>query len=131
MRVTRRDWLRGVGKAAGAVLLFGGAVSASHKKRKSRARAKSKSRVVDTTPLSGSKMYEDLIAYYNLGEHRTASEADRRTSQWMMDQLRAAGLRTAIQAFSLRQFFPRRTHLTINDRSIRSFPLWFPHSTGS
>lgn len=131
MRVTRRDLLRGVGKAAGAVLLFGRAVGASHKKKKSHARAKSKSHVVDTAPLSGSKMYEDLISYYNLGEHRTATEVDRRTSQWMAEQLRAAGLKTATQSFSLRQFLPRRTHLSIGDRSIRSFPLWFPHSTGS
>jgi len=130
MRVTRRDLLRGVGKAAGAVLLFGGAVHASHKK-KSRARAKSRARVVDTAPLSGSKMYEDLIAYYNLGEHRTATEVDRRTSQWMVEQLRGAGVRAVMQPFSLRQFFPRRTHLSIADRSIRSFPLWFPRSTGS
>src|SRR5205814_5234235 len=87
-------------------------------------------RVDDSRALSGLKLYEDVIAYYNLGEHRTATEVDQRTSEWLIERLRAAGLKATFQSFSLRQFFVRQTRLTITDKSIRVFPLWFPRSTG-
>jgi hypothetical protein len=48
-----------------------------------------------------------------------------------MEQLRAAGLRATSQSFGLRQFFIRQTRLRVADKSIRAFPLWFPHGTGS
>jgi hypothetical protein len=71
-----------------------------------------------------------VIAYYNLGEHRTASEADLRTSQWLLEQLRIAGIKATFQPFSLRQFSVRQIRLAIGEKSIRAFPLWFPTSTG-
>jgi len=80
--------------------------------------------------LSGAKQFEDVIAYYNLGEHRTATEVDLKTSRWLGDQLRAAGLNTTYQSFGLRQFFVRQIRLTIADRPVRAFPLWFPRGTG-
>lgn len=98
------------------------------------ARAIKSVNVADAGPLSGARLYEDVIAYYNLGEHRTATEADLRTSQWLIEQLRATGVKATSQSFGLRQFFVHETRLTIGDRSggrsIRAFPLWFPRGTG-
>jgi hypothetical protein len=76
-------------------------------------------------------MYEDVIAYYNLGDHRTASEVDLRTSQWLLEQLRGAGLKATLYSFPLRQFSVRQTRLLIGEQAIRAFPLWFPRSTGA
>jgi len=129
MKISRRELLRGAGPLAGAVLvdqkIFGG-----HKKRSSRARSAGHRPVPDNGPLSGTRLYEDVIAYYNLGEHRTATESDLRTSQWLLEQLRGVGLKATTQPFSLRQFFVHQTKLTIGDRSLRALPLWFPRSTG-
>jgi hypothetical protein len=130
MKVTRRKLLYGAGSFAGAVLLGESVVSAAHRKRSRSRRAAKTQRLADSGPLSGAKLYEDVIAYYNLGEHRTATEGDQRTSQWLIERLRAAGLKATFQSFSLRQFFVRQTRLTIADKSIRAFPLWFPRSTG-
>jgi hypothetical protein len=140
MRLTRREWLRGAGSLVGAVLL-GERVDGAVHRRHSRRRRIEGSRIgrrrigratphLDAGPLSGTKLFEDVVTYYNLGEHLTATEVDSRTSQWLAGQLRAAGLKTTFQSFGLRQFFVRATHLTIGDRSVRAFPLWFPVGTG-
>lgn len=85
--------------------------------------------VEDMGALAGSKLFEDVITYYNLGEHRTASDVDLRTSRWLADQLRAAGLQTTFQTFGLRQFALRQSRLSIGNKPIRCFPLWFPRAT--
>jgi len=130
MRVTRRELLYGAGSFAGAVLLGENVVGAAHRRRPRGRRAADTQRADDFGPLSGVKLYEDVIAYYNLGEHRTATEVDQRTSEWLIERFRAAGLKATFQSFSLRQFFVRQTRLKIADKSIRAFPLWFPRSTG-
>lgn len=129
MKITRRQWLYGAA-GFGALLLCESAMGAPKQKRRRRKRRAAKPRrVVDVGPLSGAKLYADVISYYNLGEHRTASEVDLRTSQWMLEQLRTSGLKATFQSFPLRQFSIRQTRLSINDNPIRAFPLWFPRST--
>jgi hypothetical protein len=130
MKLTRRDLLRGAGTVLGAALLSSNAMGVARRKRSHKRRAVKSARITDAGPLSGGKLYEDIIAYYNLGEHRTATEVDLNTSQWLAEQLRGAGLRATFQSFGLRQFFARQTRLTIGERSIRAFPLWFPRATG-
>ena len=130
MKVTRRELLCGAGSFAGAVLLGENVLGAVNRRRSRSRHATRSPRAGDAGPLSGAKLYEDVISYYNLGEHRTASEADLRTSQWLLEQLRASGLKATFQSFSLRQFFVRQTRLTVGEKSIRAFPLWFPRSTG-
>src|SRR5262245_26830435 len=129
MKITRRKLLRGAGSLAGAVLLGSSVLGAARRKR-SRRKAPAKARASETGPLSGAKLYADVISYYNLGEHRTASDVDLRTSQWMLEQLRGAGLKATLQPFSLRQFSVKQTRLSIGGNAIRAFPLWFPRSTG-
>jgi hypothetical protein len=130
MRVTRRELLCGAGSFVSAALLGEDVLGAVKRKHSRRRRAVKGMRVVDSGPLSGGKLFEDVIAYYNLGEHRTATPGDLRTSQWLMEQLRAAGLKATSQLFGLRQFFVHQTRLIVGDRSIRAFPLWFPRGTG-
>lgn len=129
MRITRREWLMVAGSFfSGAVLgesVFGG----SHRKRHTRGRRRLRSRGVRgarvhnaagvSEPLPGAKLFEDVIAYYNLGEHRTATETDLKTSQWLADQLRAARLATTFQSFSLRPVL-RSTGRSNDRRSTHS-----------
>ncbi|MFY9554887.1 MAG: hypothetical protein WAV47_09260 [Blastocatellia bacterium] len=130
-KVTRRELLRGAGSFVSAAFLGDCVLGATRRKKRSHATRRVKAaRFVDAGPLSGAKLYEDVIAYYNLGEHRTATEPDLKTSQWLTDQFRAAGLRATTQAFGLRQFFIHQTVLSIGARNIRAFPLWYPRGTG-
>jgi len=144
MKVTRRDLLFGAGGFVGAFLLGESVTEGTVRKhsrgrqrptRTKRAARKSRAvervRPVDAGPLSGARLYEDVISYYNLGEHRTASDVDLRTSRWLADQLRAAGLQATVQTFGLRQFFIRLSRLSIGDNPLRCFPLWYPRSTGA
>src|SRR6185436_2697116 len=41
--------------------------------------------------MTGAYLYKDVQAYAALGEHRTASEVDRKTSQWLRQQLEGFG----------------------------------------
>src|SRR6266550_8507177 len=125
MRITRRDLMRGAGSFVSAVLLGKGTEGRARQRSLLCARAIRNINLADAGPLSGTRLYEDVIAYYNLGEHRTATEADLRTSQWLIEQLRATGLKATAQSFGLRQFFIHQTRLTVGDRSIKAFPLWF------
>src|SRR5215471_15767779 len=82
-------------------------------------------------PISGDSLYRDLITYYNLGEHRTASTGDQKTSDWLNSELKKAGMRTAFQTFGLRQFFPSKSALILDGKPVASFPLWPPTPTGA
>lgn len=129
MKVTRRKLLRGAGALTGALLIEEGAFGAF---RRTAPKSSPQTRGgAGSAPLSGAKLYEDVISYYNLGEHRTASDGDLRTSQWLLEQLRAAGLKATLHSFALRQFSARQTRLLIGEQTIRAFPLWFPRSTGA
>jgi hypothetical protein len=130
MRITRRDLMRGAGSFVSAVLLGECAMTRDRRRGLASARAIKSVNLTDAGPLSGARLYEDVIAYYNLGEHRTATEADLATSQWLIGQLRATGLKATTQSFGLRQFFVHQTRLTVGDRNINAFPLWFPRGTG-
>ena len=80
--------------------------------------------------LSGDSLYRDVITYSQMGEHRTATEGDLRTSEWIAEHLEEAGLATCFQTFSLRQFFVHETSLVVAGERINCFPLWFPRGTG-
>jgi hypothetical protein len=84
-----------------------------------------------TNPLSGEALYNDVIDYFNMGDHRAATEIDLRTSDWIARELRSAGFSVSFQPFRFRQFFVRRASLRIAGRNHHCFPLWYPRSAGS
>lgn len=81
--------------------------------------------------LAGQRLYQDVVKYCDFGEHRTATEADVKTSRWLAGELRHAGYNTRLHPFKLRQFFPRRISLQVSGRQLEAFPLWWPKPTGS
>jgi hypothetical protein len=119
--MTRRDILSGAGGAVSAALLGAGWPGE---------KAWAQKNADPAAFLSGSNLYRDLITYYNLGNHRTATDVDVKTTYWIARQLRAAGFRLKIQPFTLRQFFVRETKLIVAGRPVRCFPLWPPRATG-
>ena len=80
--------------------------------------------------LSGERLYQDVVTYHQLGEHRTATEGDTMTAEWITEQLQAAGLQTSHQTFSLRQFVVRESSLVVAGEPVKCFPWWCPRGTG-
>ncbi|MEO8027793.1 MAG: hypothetical protein ABI823_15020, partial [Bryobacteraceae bacterium] len=98
MRIGRREFLAGSAAAAGLL----GAES----------------------PLSGEALYRDIKKYWEFGEHRTASDPDNLTTEWLTSELKKAGFEASSPRFTLRQFFPGTCDLTVAGKRIRVFPLW-------
>lgn len=80
--------------------------------------------------MSGDRLFEDVVTYSQLGEHRTATTGEQVTTDWIAEQLRAAGLEPSFQEFSLRQFLVWEATLCVGDTLVGCFPLWFPCGTG-
>lgn len=80
--------------------------------------------------MTGELLFNDVKAYSELGEHRTAGKADRDTSAWLAQQLEGVGFTTKLVPFRVRQFQFVSARLTVNGRPIPCFPLWLPHATG-
>lgn len=88
-------------------------------------------RATPPDPLEGPRLYADVARYSGLGEHRTATEVDIRTSRWLRDELRDAGFQADLHPFRLQQFFLKSAELRADGQRIDSFPLWWPRPTGS
>jgi hypothetical protein len=81
--------------------------------------------------LAGGRLWGDLVRYCAIGEHRTATPEDLRTSQWLVDELRAVGVDASTHAFAVgQQYFPRAHALDVAGAAIECFPLWWTPTTG-
>ena len=123
--ITRRQLLHNSVVAMGAVLLSQHVIDCS----KIFAQEKSQEQVA-TRFLKGDALYKDVVTYSELGEHRTATSEDIKTSEWLAGELGKAGLKTEFHPFSVRQFFLENVSLQVDGRSFGAFPLWPPHATG-
>ena len=83
----------------------------------------------ESNSLAGEKLFRDVETYYNFGDHRTATEADLKTGEWLRGRLRAAGLQAEFFNWTLDHFFLDRCALTVDGKQIESFPLWQPKAT--
>lgn len=83
--------------------------------------------VAGAGPLGGEALFRDVERYAALGEHRTASEGDLRTSRWIAAELGAAGFDVALKPFTLRQYFDEATELHIEVDGDRVTPLEKAH----
>ena len=80
--------------------------------------------------MTGTYLYKDVQAYAALGEHRTATEVDRKTSQWLRQQLEGYGFSARLEPFAVRQFLLERTEMVLDStKKIPCFPVWPPHAS--
>jgi hypothetical protein len=128
-RSSRRTMLRQAGLAMLAACL-GDLAFASRSQRGRSAARPAPEKPEPAAPISGISAYQDLIAYYNLGDHRTATKGDLRTSDWIATELRKAGFVTSFESFTVNQFFVSKTNLVVDGTVMASFPLWPPRTTG-
>lgn len=77
--------------------------------------------------VSGKRLYGDVERYASFGLHRFGSDADRRTTEWIAQELERAGLQTHYQSFSLdRQYFLTSASVRVGDSTVPALPLWWP-----
>jgi hypothetical protein len=129
-QLSRRELLSRAGLALVGACAGGRALASIGQRSKSSPRHTA-AEAAPNWPISGASMYQDIITYYNFGDHRTASPADSRTSDWIAAELHKAGFVTSFEPFPARQFLVDRTSLTVNGRVVASFPLWPPRAAGT
>jgi hypothetical protein len=75
------------------------------------------------------RLAADVQTYFDFGTHRTAHPGDVRTSAWLAERLRTAGLETGAHAFTIRQFFLEEASIEDARGRIEAFPIWLPRAT--
>lgn len=88
------------------------------------------SRAPGHSVLSGSALYEDVITYDSLGEHRTATPPDFVTADWIAGELQAAGYGVGFFDFEVPVFSVERSCLLLDNHELQVFPRWPVSFTG-
>ncbi len=83
-----------------------------------------------TDPLSPEALRADVVRYAGMGDHRTASDVDLDTSNWIADEMRAAGLEAFFDTWPLRQFQLDSCWVETLGTRIDAVPLWHPTPLG-
>jgi len=66
-----------------------------------------------------------VIREYELqGFHRTATEVDRRSGDWLCDQVRRIGVTPVRESFGVNRIDPENGRLIVGDRRIEGLPLF-------
>ncbi len=74
----------------------------------------------------GEELYRDVVRYADLGPKRTGSDADHAVSDWLEHEARKLGAQVDRQPYGLSQFVLDECSVTVAERRVSSFPLWFP-----
>lgn len=81
--------------------------------------------------MTGEMLYADVVRYASMGDHRTGSQADLETSDWIAEEMRASGFDVTLSSWPLRQFFIKECWIRVYGQTLEAFPLWFPKEIGS
>ena len=65
-----------------------------------------------------------IRAYEEQGFHRTGTEVDRMSGDWLANEVRELSLEPAREEFSLSRVDPVTASLAVNDRTIEGLPLF-------
>jgi hypothetical protein len=83
------------------------------------------------TDAVGNETEETLQHYRSLGEHRSGTNADHATAQWLKAELQARGVESELQEWPLQVFELRRSEIQADEDTLEAFPFWYPNPTGS
>jgi hypothetical protein len=79
---------------------------------------------------SADSLMQTIIEYDGLGMHRSATQGDRDTADWMASRLKDLGYEVNRQPFSVPLFEPTSTLIRIGEQELEAFPQWPAHWTG-
>ena len=63
-------------------------------------------------------------AYDAQGDHRTATTVDNMSAEWLMEEIRRAGLEPSLEPFGVTRIDPLSCHLRVAGRRIEGLPLF-------
>jgi hypothetical protein len=72
-----------------------------------------------------------IRAYEQQGIHRTGTDVDRLSADWLAGEVRAIGAAPALEEFALSRVDPVTSSLTVNARTIEGLPLFDGGFTGA
>jgi hypothetical protein len=72
-----------------------------------------------------------IRAYEEQGFHRTGTDVDRLSGEWLANEVRRIGAEPALEEFSLSRVDPVAATLAVNDRKIEGLPLFDGAFTGA
>ncbi len=72
-----------------------------------------------------------IRAYEQQGIHRTGTDVDRLSADWLSGEVRAIGPQPVLEEFSLSRVDPVASSLTVNGRTIEGLPLFDGGFTGA
>jgi hypothetical protein len=81
-------------------------------------------------PLSGERLHRDVERYVAIGEHRTGTAGDLKTSAWIRQELAEAGLETQDLPFPVRVFDLEACWVRVGEDTYQGYPEWYPTATG-
>lgn len=78
----------------------------------------------------GNQTEQTLRHYQSLGEHRSGTEADLATAQWLYTELQENALLTELQGWPLQLFELLKSEIQAEGETLDAFPFWYPNPTG-
>jgi hypothetical protein len=114
MNLTRREWLSLLAAASAGALSGGRSVAAQEADRE---------RVPRIITL--------IREFEAQGFHRTATDVDTASGDWLANHVRQAGLTPTLESFPLERVDPKTCRLTVGDRTIEGLPLFDGAFTGA
>ena len=83
-----------------------------------------------TEPFCPHQLRADVMHYAAMGDHRTGSDVDNATAQWIRDRLEQAGFHARLDPWPLRLFHLHEAWIEVCGRRLDAFPLWHPKPIG-
>jgi len=65
-----------------------------------------------------------IQAYDAQGNHRTGTEVDRQSGEWLAEEVRRLGVRPSLEPFALSRVDPQSCYLRVGNRRIDGLPLF-------
>ncbi|MEM1483491.1 M28 family peptidase [Oscillospiraceae bacterium PP1C4] len=79
---------------------------------------------------SGKQALAYADQYTSFGLHRTGTETEIASTKWVAEELERIGFDTELQELKFKRFDLKDCKVTVDEKEIKSFPFWFPASTG-
>jgi hypothetical protein len=65
-----------------------------------------------------------IQAYDAQGNHRTGTEVDTASAQWLAEEVRRLGVKSSLESFALNRVDPQSCYLRVGSRRIDGVPLF-------
>ena len=79
---------------------------------------------LQATPEVEDRVARIIQAYDAQGNHRTGTEVDKSSAEWLASEVRQLGLKPVLEPFTLSRVDPQSCHVRVGDRRLDGVPLF-------